>query len=143
MVTVKSRSETAAKNSLDVWCIFPVIEQVTNGKVKLVPKFPGYVYVQHDGTEDFFARVAANKYVTGFLESSLKAVDQEDMAQILTETPKTILMPGDGVKITEGLYRNMFGIIKEVDRENCMVSIPILGIEVRQKFSREHLIRST
>lgn len=148
MVYVKTNSEFAAQNSLDVECAVPVVRQIFNTsqgmRSKIVPKFKNYIYVRHDGSSNFFSRVLANEYVSYFLGMTKvklpEPVSAPEMDLIQTETKKNILNNGDKVLIIDGLWRNFLGTIESKKENFFVVKIPVLDKEIHENIPAEYLV---
>lgn len=147
---VKNNCELKVRNSIDVRCVVPIIQVTKNMrgkmKVELVPKFRNYVYLQHDGSSNFFARCLMHEDVLYFLGSADGVQDPSPVpapeinAILEKEMPRTILRPGVPVKVTDGQFVGFEGRVDKIIEEMVTVKIPILGSEITEEIPKDYLM---
>jgi transcriptional antiterminator NusG len=123
--------------------VVPVEEQIEfkDGKKKIVKKkiFPGYILVQMEMDDDLWYLVRKTPGVTGFVGSGSKPISlqeeeiEEILRQIGVSEPKQQinLNPGETVRVTDGPFENLTGIVETInnDRGKVRVLISMFGRE--------------
>jgi len=123
------------------------VAEVRGGKKRITTRkfFPGYVMVEieleDDGKirEDVWYLVRRTPGVTGFVGAGSEPVplSEEEVERILKTqeekkgkvAPKVIFEKGDGVKVVEGPFMNLSGVVEEVypERGKLKVMVSIFG----------------
>lgn len=118
-----------------------VTEVKRRGKVTTERKlFPGYIYAELDLSEDLIDVIRAVDGVTGFLGASPEAPDRltseeaeriiaiasaesvEDQRAVLVQIPFNL---GDKVKVKEGTFAGMEGVIDEINSQKGTLRVLI------------------
>ncbi len=120
------------------------VAEVKGGQQKVSEKklWPGYILVQMNLTDDSWMYVKNTNGVLDFLggerPSPLAQAEVDEILKELEEkkkgvVPKHNIMPGDKVKITDGVFVNFIGIVREVfhDKGRLSVMVSIFGRETR------------
>lgn len=115
-----------------------VVETMKDGSKKEKKKkmFPGYVLVEMIMTDEDWYIVRNTPGVTGFIGSSGKGakptpLPQEEVDKVLATMglsrvdPDKELKVGTKVKIIEGPFQNMEGVIDSIDKENARLNVMI------------------
>lgn len=144
IIYTRTNCEMAAKNSLDCEAVVPMIQEVVHtkdrAKTVLKPRYRNYVYVKHDGTENFFERVLLNDHVVKFL--SKIPVPAPDINEIIKhQTPRTIITCGDNVKVIDGQFNGLCGKVIGFGCNNeCTVGFKIFDSFINESIPKECLI---
>jgi transcriptional antiterminator NusG len=143
----KDIREKAAKRGIEnaIYDILVPKEEITEikrGKRVATERnvFPGYVMIRMDMSDDAWHLIKDTAKVTGFLGSGNKpqAISAGEAARLIqqltapagTSTRRTITYDiGEEVRITEGAFASMVGVVDEVDEEKgrMKVSVSIFG----------------
>jgi transcriptional antiterminator NusG len=120
------------------------VAEVKGGQQKVSEKklWPGYILVHMNLTDDSWMYVKNTNGVLDFLGGEKPApLAQHEVDSILQEleekkkgvVPKHNIVPGDKVKITDGVFVNCIGIVSEVfhDKGRLSVMVSIFGRETR------------
>jgi transcriptional antiterminator NusG len=120
------------------------VAEVKGGQQKISEKklWPGYILVNMNLTDDSWMYVKDTTGVLDFLGGEKPApLTQNEVDEILKEleekkkgvVPKHNIVPGDKVKITDGVFVNFIGIVREVfhDKGRLSVMVSIFGRETR------------
>lgn len=120
------------------------VAEVKGGQQKVSEKklWPGYILVKMNLTDDAWMFVKNTNGVLDFLggERPTPLADREvnDILKDLEEkkkgvVPKHNIVPGDKVKITDGVFVNFIGTVSEVfhDKGRLSVMVSIFGRETR------------
>jgi transcription termination/antitermination protein NusG len=120
------------------------VAEVKKGQQKISEKkmWPGYVLVKMNLTDDSWMFVKDTNGVLGFLggekPSPLTAREVEQILEELEQKKAGIvqkhnIVPGDKVKITDGVFVNFIGTVTEVFHEKGRLSVmvSIFGRETR------------
>ncbi len=139
-----SRSESLGKNISQVVVPTEEISEVKKGEkqIKEVRFWPGYMLVELDEDNDgelMWHMIKTTPGVLGFLGAAKNPVPlaEKEVEKILSEieekkskpTPKIEFEVGDKVRITEGPFVSIDGVVEEVQqaREKLKVSVSIFG----------------
>jgi transcriptional antiterminator NusG len=124
-----------------------VLKKVVNGARKGVKTqeeeriLPGYVFIRMVCNPDTLDTIRRTPRVIGMLGADLrsdpKPLSDAEVENLLsqvgdaasTHVPRMSFEPGEIIRVTEGLFASMEGVVDEVDatRMRIKVSIPILG----------------
>jgi transcription termination/antitermination protein NusG len=120
------------------------VAEVKRGQQRISEKklWPGYILVNMNLTDDSWMYVRNSNGVLGFLggEKPLPLAQSEidEILRDLEEKKKGVvqkhnIMPGDKVKITDGVFVNFIGSVQEVfhDKGRLSVLVSIFGRETR------------
>lgn len=120
------------------------VAEVKRGEQKVSEKrlWPGYILVKMNLTDDSWMFVKNTNGVIDFLGGekplSLPQVEIDSILAELEEKKKGIvqkhnIVPGDKVKITDGVFVNFIGTVQEVfhDKGRVSVMVSIFGRETR------------
>ncbi len=120
------------------------VAEVKGGQQKVSEKklWPGYILVKMNLTDDSWMYVKNTNGVLDFLGGEKPSpLAQHEVDLILQEleekkkgvVPKHNIVPGDKVKITDGVFVNFIGIVSEVfhDKGRLSVMVSIFGRETR------------
>ncbi len=142
-VNIARRVESMGMQDKIFQVVVPVEEQIEfkDGKKKIVKKkiFPGYILVQMEMDDDLWYLVRKTPGVTGFVGSGSKPISlqeeeiEEILRQIGVSEPKQQinLNPGETVRVTDGPFENLTGIVETInnDRGKVRVLISMFGRE--------------
>lgn len=142
-VNIARRVESMGMQDKIFQVVVPVEEQIEfkDGKKKIVKKkiFPGYILVQMEMDDDSWYLVRKTPGVTGFVGSGSKPISlqeeeiEEILRQIGVSEPKQQinLNPGETVRVTDGPFENLTGIVETInnDRGKVRVLISMFGRE--------------
>ncbi len=117
------------------------VSEVRAGRKRILQRkfFPGYLLVHMELNEDTYFLIKGTPGVTGFiglgkLPSHLEDTEVEGILKRIEETkklptPKVTFEKGQQVRVTDGPFVNLSGIIEEVypEKGRLKVSIPIFG----------------
>lgn len=147
----KNNCEFKAKDNFAGNCLVPVTQMIVKkggqSRAKIVPKFRNYIYVQHDGTREFFEKVLANEYIQYLPGMTLTVlplpVPEPDITHTVEEESKnTVLKRGDAVQIIDGYLKNLSGLIVGMQEQHeFIVEIKVFDRQIREIIPREYLIR--
>lgn len=120
------------------------VAEVKAGQQKVSEKklWPGYILVKMNLTDDAWMYVKDTNGVLDFLGGEKPTpLAQHEIDEILKEleekkkgvVPKHNIVPGDKVKITDGVFVNFIGTVSEVfhDKGRLSVMVSIFGRETR------------
>lgn len=120
------------------------VAEVKRGQQRVSEKkmWPGYILVNMNLTDDSWMYIKDTNGVLGFLGGEKPApLTQKEVDEILREleekkesvVPKHNIVPGDKVKITDGVFVNFIGTVQEVfhDKGRLSVLVSIFGRETR------------
>ena len=118
------------------------VAEVKRGQQRVSEKnFGGYILVNMNLTDDSWMYVRNSNGVLGFLggeKPTLAAGEVDEILRDLEEKKKGVvqkhnIMPGDKVKITDGVFVNFIGTVQEVfhDKGRLSVLVSIFGRETR------------
>ncbi|MGO4938233.1 transcription termination/antitermination protein NusG [Fundicoccus sp. Sow4_H7] len=111
------------------------VTEVNDGveKKKMVKTFPGYVLIEMIMSDEAWFIVRNTPGVTGFIGShgagsKPSPLLPEEVEAILGDTPKRQVVHldvevGDYVKITDGAFSDLSGIVEEIDKEHQKLKI--------------------
>lgn len=139
--------ERAAKRGIEdaIYDILVPKEEVTEikrGKRVAMERniFPGYVMIRMDMSDDAWHLIKDTQKVTGFLGSGNKpqAISESEAARLIQQLTapagsaarRTVTFDiGEEVRITEGAFASMVGVVDEIDEEKgrMKVSVSIFG----------------
>lgn len=155
----RNKQERQARESLPFESIVPMLEKkvVRRGEgdrkvvmVEMEPKYPNYVFVQHDGSKDFFERCLRNRFVVSFAGGEFDPhsgkmpmpLTDSDIARIYAKEICRDLAVGDDVLVIDGPYKDQEGtILQRLDGE-CKVSIRIFNVAVTETIPEEFLTKN-
>ncbi len=117
------------------------VAEVRGGEKKVTTRnlFPGYVFVEMDLNEETWYLVKNAPGVSGFVSSGKEPVplEEEEVKNILKAVeekktkpkPKVILEKGETVRVVEGPFTNLNGVVEEAnpDRGKVRVMVSIFG----------------
>ncbi|PIQ81744.1 MAG: transcription termination/antitermination protein NusG [Candidatus Omnitrophica bacterium CG11_big_fil_rev_8_21_14_0_20_64_10] len=117
------------------------VSEVKGGKKKISERhvFPGYVLVEMALSDEAWYLIKTTPGVAGFVGARTKPVPlrPEEVKQILRATqekmekptPKVSFDRGESVRVTEGPFNNLTGVVEELNPEKgkLKVMVPILG----------------
>ena len=113
------------------------VAEVRGGEKKVTTRnlFPGYVFVEMDLNEKTWYLVKNAPGVSGFVSSGKEPVplEEEEVKNILKAveekrtkpTPKVILEKGETVRIIEGPFTNLNGVVEEANPERGKVRVMV------------------
>jgi transcriptional antiterminator NusG len=119
------------------------VSEVRGGK-KLISQrkfWPGYVFVKMEFSEETFYMVNETEGVIGFLGSSVppRPLDDQEMLAVLGQIddkkekvkPKVLFEVGQTVKVTDGPFANMTGLVESLDPDKgkIVVRVEVFGRE--------------
>ena len=120
------------------------VAEVKAGQQKVSEKklWPGYILVKMNLTDDAWMYVKDTNGVLDFLGGEKPTpLGQHEIDEILKDleekkkgvVPKHNIVPGDKVKITDGVFVNFIGTVSEVfhDKGRLSVMVSIFGRETR------------
>ncbi len=120
------------------------VAEVKAGQQKVSEKklWPGYILIKLNLTDDAWMYVKNTNGVLDFLGGARPTpLSDHEVDQILKEleekkkgvVPKHNIVPGDKVKITDGVFVNFIGTVSEVfhDKGRLSVMVSIFGRETR------------
>jgi transcriptional antiterminator NusG len=120
------------------------VAEVKRGEQRISEKklWPGYILVNMNLTDDSWMYVRNSNGVLGFLggekPSPLAQGEVDEILRDLEEKKKGVvqkhnIMPGDKVKITDGVFVNFIGTVQEVfhDKGRLSVLVSIFGRDTR------------
>ncbi len=134
---IEQRTATMGMQDKIFEVIVPTEEQVEikDGKRKIVERrvFPGYILVNMIMGEDSWYVVRNTPGVTGFVGLGNKPTPlrPEEVAQIMkrmeAEAPvvKVTYKPGQKVRIIDGPFNEVIGIVEEIDMERAKVRVMV------------------
>lgn len=119
------------------------VSEVRSGKKIITSRkfFPGYVFVRMEFTDDAYYFINETPGVIGFVGASVppRPLQDEEIAAILGQIeekkekvkPKVLYIVGEAVKVIDGPFGNMTGIVETVDpdRGKLVVRVAIFGRE--------------
>ena len=140
---VKSNLEKAVENRnmenlvLEIKVPTEEVVEETDGKKKVVTRkvFPSYVFIKMIMTDESWYVVRNTRGVTGFVGPGSKAVplteDEVGRLGIEYRTIKIAFEVGDSVRITDGPFENVIGVVEEInmEKQNLLVIINMFGRE--------------
>jgi transcriptional antiterminator NusG len=107
--------------------------EIKDGKRRIVERrvFPGYILVNMIMDEDSWYVVRNTPGVTGFvgMGNEPTPLREEEVAQIMrrmeAEAPvvKVAYKPGEKVRITDGPFNDIIGVVDEIDMERTKVRV--------------------
>ncbi len=117
------------------------VSEIRGGRKKVTSRvlFPGYVLIEMEMTEKLWHLIMGAVGVSGFLKSSGKPVPMRDgeIAAILETIEKREVEPrpkvefevGEGVRIIDGPFKNLSGIVEEIypDRGKLKAGVSLFG----------------
>ncbi len=112
------------------------VMEVVKGKRKLSEKkvFPGYLLIKMEMNEKTWQLVRGTPRVAGFIGGkNPKPIPEEEAQNILKQLeegsykprPKVTFEPGDTVKIIDGPFANIVGVVEEVKPEKGKLKIQV------------------
>jgi transcriptional antiterminator NusG len=120
------------------------VAEVKGGQQKVSEKklWPGYILIKLNLTDDSWMYVKNTNGVLDFLGGEKPTpLTEKEVEEILKEldekkkgvVPKHNIVPGDKVKITDGVFVNFIGVVSEVfhDKGRLSVLVSIFGRETR------------
>jgi transcriptional antiterminator NusG len=134
---ILQRIETMGMEDKIFDVIVPTEEEVEikDGKRRIVERrvFPGYVLIQMIMDEDSWYVVRNTPGVTGFVGMGNKPtpLTEQEVAQIMkrmeAEAPvvKVTFKPGQKVRIIDGPFNDISGIVQEIDMERAKVRVMV------------------
>lgn len=119
------------------------VSDVRGGKKVISQRkfWPGYVFVKMEFSEEAFYLINETPGVIGFLGSSVppRPLDDREMAAVLGQIedkkekvkPKILFEVGETVKVIEGPFGNMTGLVESLDPDKgkIVVRIEVFGRE--------------
>ncbi len=123
-----------------IFGVFVPTEEVTEvrGGEKQVttrPLFPGYVFVEMDLNEKTWYLVKNTPGISGFISSGREPVplEEKEVENILRAVeekkakpaPKVILEKGETVRVVEGPFTNLSGVVEETNPERGKVKVMV------------------
>jgi len=144
----RNKQERLVREELPFKSIVPMVERKkAKGKgdhavvlVELEPKYPNYVFVQHDGSKNFFEACLEHKHVVSFASGNKplplsKAEEENIFARELSRH----LEPNANVLIVDGPYKGQTGTIVRQDGDSFLVRIKIFNLDVEEVIPQEFL----
>lgn len=143
---IEENRETKDMSELIDSVLVPIenVSEVKRGQQRISEKklWPGYILVKMNLTDDSWMYVRNSNGVLGFLggekPTPLAQSEVDEILRDLEEKKKGIvqkhnIMPGDKVKITDGVFVNFIGTAQEVfhDKGRLSVLVSIFGRETR------------
>ncbi len=113
------------------------VTEVRSGEKKVTTRslFPGYVFVEMDLNEKTWYLVKNTPGVSGFVSSGKEPVplEEEEVKNILRAVeekrtkpiPKVILEKGEIIRVVEGPFTNLNGVVEEVNPERGKVRVMV------------------
>ncbi len=144
--TIEENRESKGMGDLIDSVLVPIenVAEVKRGQQRVSEKklWPGYILVKMNLTDDSWMYVRNTNGVLGFLggekPTPLAQGEVDEILRELEEKKKGVvqkhnIMPGDKVKITDGVFVNFIGSIQEVfhDKGRLSVLVSIFGRETR------------
>ena len=132
---IEQRIETMGMEDSIFDVVVPTEEEIEirDGKRRVVERrvFPGYILVQMIMNEDSWYVVRNTPGVTGFvgMGNTPTPLREEEVAQIMkrmeAEAPvvKVTFKPGQKVRIIDGPFNDIIGIVEEIDTERTKVRV--------------------
>ncbi len=117
------------------------VSEIRGGKKRVMGKvlFPGYILIEMEMAEKLWLLVRNAPGVAGFLKSGGKPIPMKDkeIAAILETIEKREIEPrprmefevGEGVRITDGPFKDLDGIVEEIypERGKMKVGVSLFG----------------
>ena len=117
------------------------VAEIRGGKKHISERkfFPGYLLVKMEMTDESWHAVRTTPGVTGFIGAGRRPVplSEDEVAEILRQTeerkdkpsPRVSYQKGEGVRVVDGPFSNVTGIIEEVNvnRGKLKVMVPVFG----------------
>lgn len=143
---IEENRETKGMGDLIDSVLVPIenVAEVKRGQQRVSEKklWPGYILVKMNLTDDSWMYVRNSNGVLGFLggekPTPLAQSEVDEILRDLEEKKKGVvqkhnIMPGDKVKITDGVFVNFIGTVQEVfhDKGRLSVLVSIFGRETR------------
>lgn len=127
----------------DILIPYERVSEVKGGKKIITQRkfWPGYVFVKMEYTERSFYTITETPGVIGFIGSSVppRPVKDEEIMAVLTQIedkkekikPKVLFSVGETVKVTDGPFTSMTGVVETVDPDKgkMTVRVSIFGRE--------------
>lgn len=149
----QNKKETQARESLNFTSLVPLEEKVkikklggeNVRKIEFKPKYQNYVFVQHDGSENFFEKCLENKYIVSFAGGILdiknekypQPLSEDEVANILSNELKRNVSSGNNVEIIEGPYIHQKGRVLSSNDAECEIEININNIKITERIPIE------
>ncbi len=100
--------------------------------------FPGYMLVQVNMNDDVWQLIKSVPHILGFIGGlKAKPLPEHEVNKILNRMesaedqpkPKTLYMPGEMVRVTDGPFADFNGVVKDVnmEKQRLVVSVFIFG----------------
>lgn len=143
----KNRQEELVRKELPFNTIVPMMERKKvktdrAGKkivtVDFEPKYPNYVFVQHDGSEKFFDVCLRHKQVVSFAATT--PIDKSEEKVIFEKELSRNIYEGAVVDVVDGPYKDQQGTVIGFGEEKCLVRISILGIGIDESIPTQFLL---
>ena len=143
---LEDNRESKGMNDLIQDILLPTenVAEVKAGQQKVSEKklWPGYILIKINLTDDAWMYVKNTNGVLDFLGGERPTpLSENEVNEILKDleekkkgvVPKHNIMPGDKVKITDGVFVNFIGTVSEVfhDKGRLSVMVSIFGRETR------------
>lgn len=155
---VRNKQENIVRAELKYESVVPMFEEKTysldpeSGKkvavVEMVPKYPNYVFVKHDGSGNFFERCLAHKDVVSFAGGLFnetvgrypEPISQEEADTMFETELERVLETSAPVTIVDGEYKGLNGTVLEKVHDKCLVEISLFNLSVKEWIPEEFLI---
>lgn len=155
----RNKQERQARESLPFESIVPMLEKkvVRRGEgdrkvvmVEMEPKYPNYVFVQHDGSKDFFERCLRSRFVVSFAGGEFDPhsgkvpmpLTQSDVDRIYAKEIRRDLAVGDSVLVIDGPYKEQSGTVLDRSEGYCKVAIRVFNVQVEEILPEEFLTKN-
>ena len=155
----RNKQERQARESLPFESVVPMLEKkaVRRGEddrkvvmVEMEPKYPNYVFVQHDGSKDFFEVCLRNRFVVSFAGGEFDQrsgkvpmpLTPSDVERIFAKEILRDLAVGDDVLVIDGPYKDQEGVILQRQGGECRVAVRIFNITVNETIPEEFLTKN-
>lgn len=113
------------------------VAEIRGGEKRVTTRnlFPGYVFVEMDLNEKNWYLVKNTPGVSGFVSSGREPVplEEKEVENILKAveekrakpTPKVVLEKGERVRVIEGPFTNLNGVVEEINPEKGKVKVMV------------------
>ncbi len=139
MVSLEQKIDSLALRDYISKVLIPTEEvaEVRGGEKKVTTRnlFPGYVFVEMDLNDKTWYLVKNTPGVSGFVSSGRDPVplgekEVENILKAVEEkrskpTPKVVLEKGESVRVIEGPFTNLNGVVEEANPEKGKVKVMV------------------